>query len=128
MKRFILLCMSTASVAGFHSAGFADASLEWCNEHSSISGVLRHSIVTHPANGSENPIYWIELSSPAKIKPGCDMTTVTTGEIQLIVDNSKVEGREGQQVTATGMLLPSSTPIDVKPAVLVIRDTPIKFH
>lgn len=128
MNRKILASIISFSILGVSSSALAEETLEWCNELSTATGTLKHSVITNPSNGSENPIYWIELSEPNKIKAGCDMPSTNANNIQLVVNQDEVSGREGQKLTATGMLLPNGAPIDVKDAVIVIRDTPLRFH
>ncbi len=128
MNRNILASIISFSILGISSSTLAEETLEWCYELSTVTGTLKHSVIINPHNGSENPIYWVELSEPNIINAGCDMPSVNAKNIQLVVDQNEVSGREGQKLTATGMLLPSSAPIDVKDAVIIIRDTPLKFH
>jgi len=128
MNRKILACAIALSTFGVSSSALSEEILEWCNELSTVSGTLRHSVITNPLNGSENPIYWIETFEPKKINAGCDIPSINAKKIQLVVNQDKVSGREGQELTATGMLLPNGAPIDVKDAVIIIRDTPLKFH
>ena len=56
------------------------------------------------------------------------MPSMNAKNIQLVVNQDEVSGRENQKLTATGMLLPNGAPIDIKDAVIVIRNTPLKFH
>ena len=128
MNRNILTSIISLSILGVSSSALSEETLEWCNELSTATGTLRHSVVTNPSNGSENPIYWIELSEPNKINAGCDMPSMNAKNIQLVVNQDEVSGRENQKLTVTGMLLPNGAPIDIKDAVIVIRNTPLKFH
>jgi hypothetical protein len=113
----------TVALAITSGTTFAQSSPQpsWCNL-ATLTGVLTKSIVTHPFNGSKNPILFLRLSSPLELKSRtdkeCPMPAVTANEVQLIIDQGRYANRIGKSITFKGMLLPPGGAIDVKPAIL----------